>query len=88
MTLNLGSAMHKSVWEVYAKLYHVTHNSELLKDAHNASGKMSGWANIQFGKGSHKALLAVNVDSFLNSADFKSEVQSASIVFFTELNVC
>jgi hypothetical protein len=49
--------MHKSVWEVYAKLYHVTHNSELLKDAHNASGKMSGWANIQFGKGSHKALL-------------------------------
>jgi hypothetical protein len=25
--------VHKPGWEVYAKLYHVTHNSELLKDA-------------------------------------------------------
>jgi hypothetical protein len=87
MTSNLGSAVHKPGWEVYARLYHVTHNSELLKDAHNTSGRKSGWGDMHFGNSSHKALLAMDVDSFLNSADFKSEVQSASIFFKTEFNV-
>jgi hypothetical protein len=87
MTSNLGSAVHNPGWGVYAKLYHVTHNLELLKDTHITSGRKSGWGNMHSGNSSHKALLAVDVDSFLNSADFKSEVQSDSILFFTEFNV-
>jgi hypothetical protein len=88
MTSNLGSAVHKPCLEVYAKLYHVTHNLELLKDAHNTSGRKSGWGKMHFGNSSHKVLLAMDVDSFPNSADFKSEVQSAIFFFFfTEFNV-